>query len=727
MRRLYLTIYAFTSACLLVSAENNTAFHSRGAVYCWGNDSEHAVMYIKGNLKASGDDTHTSDITVGKSRIKLTGNLINDVDRGSDGTIFSNKLINATDIGTFEFCGTSAQSITTAGTTNLTIPSKLNNYINFPNLEINNSKHVNIDARLAVKTKNIDLVEGWLIVDSDVARAGVDGGVEVDEAQESVLSHLFVDGNINYHQDTWGSKNAEQRGFIQVNLQIPSESHLSQRSIVGFGSPFKKLYTDYFMFNTLLEPTAAGFLAKSPITDPKTPLEAGKGYVVGIDLRGTNPDSYPKLEDYENIDFEKRATDGYQFNRFAFSEYAPNNQVFGSNLAQDAYQLEVLNTSDVPFTLMQGYNYLSNPFTCPLSIEKLLGNDVARDTWKVNSDYSDAADIWNMVWVLEPNSMAEELPGNVYRSKYTYNYQVATNPGGTYINGEAQGGVTALAPLQMFVVYSNKATNTPMTIPASERVMGTTRFLRNAPVSNKRTDDFIIEFRDKDTKTTDRLSFVMRPQSDLPAYNNVDRLVSSSSEGKGDKPAQGDDFLQSYASQIYTKDAAGKKLTVQFLPLETTHRIQLYHIPSLHAQEVNILGQRIDTKLSTERMWLEDSKYNTKIEITPDMLYTTYCEPGDSRERFAIIFSNNDETGIEDQDEEGSSIYTYSKNSNIFVQGFTDKDFGSSVNLYDMNGRLLAQKNVNDENILLSENCASGVYLIKVNGRPNKTMKLIVQ
>ncbi len=713
-----------------------TIWRHQGTVSVHGEANSRTWLYINGDMQFINGQTPSAApaMMIEKSRVQLTGDFINDVTRGTDGgNLFFAPSGN--DYGVLEFCGTSAQAITTSGTTNTDIPSKLDNYINFPDIEVNNSKHLTLDSRLAAKTQDISLNKGWLILDSKLAETNVDGAAEVLPTQESVLAHLLVAGEIDYKESTWaGKSDANERGFIQVNLKIPSEASQYSKSIVGMGIPFNEMRNDYFMFNTLLEPQAGytngnGFLAVPPLIDPETVLTAGKGYVVGIDLRGTDPEEYGALEEYEGIiKFDQRATDGYRFNRHAFGQYAPDNQLFGTTPTGDAYVKEKLNTEDITVSLAgkAGYTYLANPYTCPLNIDKLLDNDNARTTWGIQSDALSAKpQMRNQVWVLAPNSVAEPTEES-RKSRYTYNYQVAMKSGGTYIDNDNQTGVTAIAPLQMFLIR-NYSTATSITIPKSERVMGTTRFLRSAPQDDKRRDDFIIEFRDMATNTTDRASIVLRTEEELNGnknYANVERLESTSSEssnGLRSATAIQGDFAQSLASQIYTKDSADKPLTVQFMPIETTLRVPLYHIPSSEAQALNILGLRLNTKDRITRIWLEDSKYNTEVEITPETVYETYSEPTDLHDRFTLRFST-ETTGIDDNLQEQNTIYAYSANRNIYVQGFSNAEFGSNVELYDINGRIIARKTVEEEKLLLLENCLAGVYIVKSG---NKTFKLI--
>lgn len=730
MKALILTIAA--QLFLIAGASAQVVFYNVGKISAKGNSNDSTSIYISGDMRVLGNATTTSQIVVEQTKIKLLGDFINDVPMGNvGGIVFGSPVAPA---GVFEFCGAQQQKITTSGTDVATIPSKLENYINFPNLKINNNKHVVISPRLAMKTKNIELEKGWLILESELAQTQIHGGNEVNPAQESVLAHLLVDGTINYKQETWAAKNPEDRGFIQVNLKVPNEGNQTEKSIIGFGSPFSKMRADYFAFNTLLQPAPAGFLANPPITEPKTALEAGKGYVVGIDLRGDNEELYPPLEEYEGVlNFSQRSKGDYRFNRMAFAEYAPHNQLFGLDPTNEAYLDEKLNTTDVSVTLSEGYNYLANPYTSPLNIDKLLGNNEAQSTWNIQADeLSTMPQVRNRVWILAPNSVAE--PGSMpSKSKYTYNYQVAMRTGGTYIDNDNVQGVTSIAPLQMFLVRAYPtAQGTTITIPAAERVMGTTRFLRNTSADNRRRDDFVLEFRDLTTKTTDRLSLVLRTSKEIAEnknYSNVERLVSTSSDGGNGTTRSAEaingDFEQSLASQIYSKDASGKALSVQFLPLESTEKIQLYHIPSSTAQPIEIIGLRINTKEKVDQMWLEDKLTKSMVEITPTMKYETYSNPTDATDRFVIHIKQG--SGMEEIDDLPGSIYAYQQADRIIVRGFADSDAGNKVSFYNMNGQRIDNQTVVGKELESTDIFISGVYIIKMEGTRTQSVKVVVK
>lgn len=720
-----LFILLLSSFCFShISAQSDVMLNT-GKMAIESTDKSKTILYIDGNILVGTAENTTSAIRLEEARIVLTGNFINNVSKGTiGGTVFVSPSANKG--GVFEFRGLNTpQMITTNGTAYAQIPSKLDNYINFPHLEINNDKHVTISPQLAVKTQDINLTKGWLIVDSDLATLQKDGATDADN--QTVLAHLYVNGNINYNRSAWNTESdVNKRGFIDVRLKIPSEGDRTIKSIVGFGSPFKELRADYFMYNTLLAPDPTGFLGTGPILEPKTVMTAGKGYVLGIDLRGLNPDDYFE-EPYEGIEFSQRAHNGHYFNRHKYSTDPTRsaNQIFGTDASLPPYQNEVLNTDNVNINLSRGYNYLSNPFTTPLNIDALLGNNEAQ-SWNIVSDVvANQPQLSNRVWVLEPNSSAEPVAGNITRTKYTYNYYLAMRTGGTYTDDDNVSGVTALAPLQMFVIYAYSTANS-ITIPKDERVSATTKFTRNTKERTPRRDDFIIEFRDLTTHTTDRTSFVVRSGDEIASnnnYRNVNRLESVSTQSdKVSRSMQAEGIVnQGLASQIYTKDETGKALTVQFFTDETKS-FTLYHTPSSVAQPINIRGLRLSTMDQITEMWLEDKKYGIQKEITPDMVYETTSVPTDKEDRFVIHFKRGSSDLEED---ERSTLYAYEVDKTIWVDGFDIEDIGGKVQFIDMNGRILAEKNITGERLELYQNSSVGAYLIKVASNRLKILKFL--
>ncbi|MFR9165374.1 MAG: hypothetical protein ACLVKO_03740 [Dysgonomonas sp.] len=366
LKNSYFPDLTLTYSVKVVERETPYYIYNEGVLSLTDKMPDNTLLYVGGDLYAGTDIVsgsnpaevrNTSEIITEKSRTVLTGNFYNNV---KSGTVFDGSKRIAGDPSIFEFRGDEAQTITTKGNSYAAIPSKKTNYIDFPNVRINNNKHVTLDASLAAKTQNIGLDKGWLILDSRKVD-GRDYPTSLPN-DRSVMAHLLVDGSVDYGD--WTGKEPEDRGFIQVNLALdndemqgetdPKYDNRKYRSLVGLGTPFHNMKADYFMFNFLMAPTNVSFLGdnKSTIVDPNYTLEAGRGYGLGIDLRGTDASQYTDIA-WAGIDFGQRSSGMHYFNRHKFANDPGRsaNQIFGTNLSDSAYAEEKLTTENVSVKL----------------------------------------------------------------------------------------------------------------------------------------------------------------------------------------------------------------------------------------------------------------------------------------------------------------------------------------------------------------------------------------
>lgn len=396
--KLKLLLISLTAIFLQMNAQST--FYNKGALSIIASDTAHVTLYIPGNFKVGSDSANnviTSNISMKNARVVITGDFINDV---TSGTVFNSSY--ALNGGWVELRSNVSQKIYTDTITSSALRYKRGSYIDFPNLKINNSNHVTIDSKMGVQVNNLQLNKGWLILDSRrVVDSDFSGAITSDlKNNRSVLAHLLVNGNIDYR--AWSSPNINERGFVEVNIALDEYKNRvfgDTTSIIALGTPFKNLKADYFMWNHLLTPTNASFIGPSGTSngDPRTNLIPGVGYAVGIDVRGSNASYYTSDLDpqWVGIDFSKRAKDHYYFNRFRFANDPDRsaNNIYKTvdYLVDSAYQYEKLVDTDVTVNLVPGFNYLANPFTAPLNLEELLGNNEASD-WGIVADGQDATD-----------------------------------------------------------------------------------------------------------------------------------------------------------------------------------------------------------------------------------------------------------------------------------------------------------------------------------------------
>lgn len=763
-------------------------FYNKGKMTVKGTSPTSTVLYIKGDFVAGQDANTTCNIVLDNSKTVLTGQFTHNATRS---TVFdvANANTNAFKNSVFEFRGTVKQAITNDPNNSAqsllyaNVPSKETAYINFPTILVNNKAKVTLAPYLAAKAANVTLNTGWFVLEAE--RIGTTNAVKgettqreyyasnpglsgLNPDQRSAMAHLQVTDQVNYN---FAPVTPADRGFIEVQMKLdPANSYpknpteaANKRfgSIIGFGIPFKGMKTDYFTWNFLMEPNQYNYFGPdgNSITDRKRQMIPGKGYLVGIDLRGNQYDNY---YDWDNNNpsgslpdtwFNSRAKDGYVFNRSAFVTN-PNN-AFGTAV-NTAFTEEVLNTNDVTVPLHKGFNYLANPYTAPLDVSELLednttvGSSGSPNSWGLLTGPTASStikrDIMNWVYVLNGTSK-----GSGYYNMWTgapepanrflqleMNFFVAKKVGGTYYSDvqEQAGGKVIIPPLQMFAVYSNTDSKS-ITIPRNKQVMGNSNFIRSTSPTSERYDDFVFEVVDKKTFSTDRVSVVLRPKEEVmnnPNYGDVAKTKVATDTRQGAKVTRTEDGeAQSVASLLYTKNATNSLLSVNYVPyakdVQSKVSTPLYLKPSILAQSIAIRGFRLDTKKEFETIILEDKQTGKKVEMNPETVYETTIKPTDNENRFVLHFIRNVD-GIEDelQDETSSkSITSYYANSTLTVAGFDEADFGSSLSVYDIQGRAIRHAKVDDFTMNIVDTFSPGAYIVKVVGNSSYVAKFIVR
>lgn len=628
------------------TATTKACFYNKGKMSVVGQTPTNTVLYVGGDFIVSRDAVDPavkSEIFVDKSRTVITGDFIQDAsfEDGTNANAFSLPTENANG-AVIAFKGGTQYVKTRLGYNS---QRKGSNYINFPNIEVDNDS-LTINPEIAAKAYNVNLAKGKLIlgsrrvVDGDTISNG-NGGFTLAGAtgakEYSLLAHLEVNpsATITYNRDV--TRPIAELGVIQVNMQLDpaygqpgSELSKNGRSIVGMGSPFNTIASDYFMWNHLMFPYQTNIIGRLNYTEtsPRIVIPAGKGFVTGIDLKGDQRNDYTVGSEWEPgmsgvSPFLQRAKDGYVFNRFAFqnlnnvypldkAEFANKNSssafVLVSNINNPSQGLdpavtyekwvdfypykEELVYKDVQVDLIPGYNFLANPFTAPLDLSDLLNQTgSALNPWGVSrggSDNTTGYDIFDRVWVLNPSSRGSAShnlsTGAAYgpdqeRIFVKYSYLLLKKVGGTFNEAVNQG---TIAPLQMFLVYANSsATNKKMTIPASKRLITEgSLFFRSASASDVSVDDFLFEVRDLTTNVFDRTAVVVRTPDEIesdPTYSNVGKIITAVSDGKDDpKDVRTADYKTvttvgelpkaTTNSMLYTKDDIGTTLESNVLP-----------------------------------------------------------------------------------------------------------------------------------------------------------------
>lgn len=807
---------------LPVVSFGQTVLYNKGKMAVVSTDNTKTTLYIGGNLVSGRDATDPNvfcDIYLKNSKTVLTGDLIHDAAIGTttarDSHVFSydtgaaptpslesNSVIAPPGVQSnpsiLEFRNiTKAQKVTTS--TAFNYDWKTRAYIKFPSVTVSNKQHVTVDHKISSVVQTMALDTGRFVLDSE--RVDPDP-MDPTKLLRTSIAHLYMPKNaaITYNKKAtpaigWkdmftaqGNKvtNYNTYGAIQVNLTLDDPAQATAnakkgRSFIGMGSPYKSIQTDYFMWNFLFVPNEKGeFLTNNNPSwwNPRKGLEAGKGFAISIDLRGTNPTDY--IYDLEHtlkgkgLDFAQRVTQKYQFSRFAFHNVNSVYRITDTGIAPPAdfktdidnavYTNEVINLNDVVLDVKEGWNFYSNPFLTPLSLANLVqpvgaGTTKPAADWNVNIGTGGTGDIVNRVWIMSPYAKASsqyeikhgsEVPIEYGRILANYTYLVMLPLGSTStITADNRfpsanvGTEYTIAPLQMFVLHGENGVNKTITIPTNQRVISGTTFLRSATaVNTDKNDDFLFEVYDKESQQISRTSIVLRENKAImnsTHYKDIKKLTAKHENNpltKSVKSVMLEGVIEQTAgSHLYTKNEANNDaLEVKFLGYSadrTETSTPLYLTPSLVKQNVRINAYRLNTMDIIKGVFLVDNLVdpNKRIPITEDKpYYDASINPTDSPNRFTLIFTRSvDGIGPEDTDDDNQLIYAHYKDNDLKVSGFQMEDYGSKLSVYNIQGRLLHQTSVEDNSVNIRETLLPGVYLVKVVGNKSHVAKFIVK
>jgi hypothetical protein len=665
-------LFLCSGACL-----NAQALYNKGAVYV-GATNGSASLYIKGNLKVIGND-----VRIGHAGTTvLTGHFINDVTAGN---VFTSRG------GTFKFKGSDTQLISGSA-------DKANCYIKFPDQVVIQNQQpdslrstVRIDPNMGATMKNIDFQKGRLVLDSKTV-----------DADHTAIAHLLAEtgGTINYKPKASGT--GENEGVVQVNLSLGNNYAGGQ--MVGFSPPFEKMYADYFLFNFLADPKQNDGIFNGSkdfwIKDPKTPLPAGRGYVLGQGLvpwNGTYPANpyYAATLDpqYGGARQQDAIRDTFVFAR----RFAPASLKQYVTVA-DGYTGEKLNTSDVTVTLTGNdkYVYLGNPYTVPLDLSELAGPSVLSDgTWGT------AAPTISKGYHILSEGEGHYLPNTEF--SFTPTFLLVQGVGGTASN-------YYVAPMQMFVVHWSAATTGTFKIPASKRTHGTKSFLRSDDTPQV-IDELLIETKDGMTGGYDRLCVVFRNSATLASSDMFDAPKLFNRTGG--------------VNQIYTRSSDNKELTTTIIP-PSTRKLTMYFEPSRQTQEVTLKADRISSISSVGNIVLEDMLTGKLLDLKRSSIYRFVSSPDDRIDRFVLHF---DDGTVGTDDVLTSSILRAKYEAGlVWVYGVKENQIGCTASVYDMLGNLLYQQTVTEApSFRIDKILSKGIYMIRLSGDGTPVAKFAVR
>jgi hypothetical protein len=628
------------------------------------------LMSVRDSLFIQGDFYAVDNSEICQTgKTVLTGDFHNNVTAGNVFT--ANASLNK---GRFEFRGSAAQQIT--GT------ASKERVINFPDVLCINtagtSTAVTMQPHIAATTKRLDMQNGRLILESQT---------QGDAA--SVNAHLLIEEGVT----------GNHPNNVQVNLALGE--HYKNRRLVGFASPFETLYADYFFFNFLSRPTAKGLFGNDGrlITNPRTALRRGLGYIVGMGIIPEGDPYYTKELDPRwaaDAKFGDRATTKFTFQRETIA--ASFKKFLTEQNAPGCITGEKLVTGDVTgIALEQGFNYLGNPYMTPLDL-----TDIIEGATSVDWGVADGG-LKKGFYVLSQGT------GEYKNAKFTFNasYLLSQKVGST------TNGTTSVAPMQMFIVGADKSAT--IKIPAQKRKHDTkATFLRSAPgapgtPSDGPVDELLIETRDEHTEGYDRLCIVFRNGATLSGNDQYDAQKIFNRSGG--------------VNQIYTRSAEKQDMTVSVVP-PTTEKMTVYFQPSSTPQQVVLSAGRISSLVSVGYVMLEDTKTGVTTDLMRTPSYTFTSSPADNIERFVIHFTFRSATATGDiKTVNPSALY---EGGTLRIYGLSQSAPGSDIRIYNTNGQLLHRQTLDQpaSPVTINKYLTKGVYMVRNN---NTVIKFAVK
>ena len=431
-------------------------------------------------------------------------------------------------------------------------------------------------------------------------------------------------------------------------------------------------------------------------------------------------------------------------------------------------RIELINTekfsvADVDIELEQGLNFLGNPFMAPISLNPLLGLGYNNVMTVDDSKYAGVDAGSNFIDVSElfgtgvKASLDHNTTDNIIRSKYwivntalihysAYKYHMTVNydyisaqAGSTPVGGSVENNSRVIdnpanfliAPMQMFILQTNKAFN--IKLSPKLRTFGTTRFLKNATTDTSLLSDFfVVEVASTLDKTADRTAVVLRDKAQMDSKDLYDTsksftksITQPDAESKTTK-SEAVVYPEEGSSYVYTKSSDGVGMLGNAVPLNVKE-LALYVTPPATQQTMKLNFINMENVTAVSNVWLIDKYENNKtVKLTPGYVYEYSSGPSDLKDvaenRFILRFYGDDEDIVKEE----SPITCYYNTSILYILGLNENDLDSSLQIFDMQGRLVGKTTINNyPSFEYPKSLSLGTYVVKISGKRNFTAKFV--
>lgn len=631
------------------------------------------------------------------------------------------------------------------------------NYIAFPTVELdqslsagydlNNMGYVSVDTSASISVDNLILnkqitanVYNRFAVEASYVSAAKQNGIKFGQALIKTLTDK-VGGDL--------------KGSSQVNLRLYDTSNPSTnrptgatgnaRYLTGLASPFEQLGNDYTFYQVTIDPKGANISHNSkPLTNPLAILKAGRGYFFAQEV---SQYEYNDISSNWGSADNDRFRGGYTFGRMLFQANSTAgtgaNKKTGFSQYTTSTISERFNTSDVIVDLVQGINFVGNPFMAPIDLADIVDPTINNRYTEVQS--TAGSEVFNLTdfdvktiysasntggnvgirprfWIPQDGTVEADNPASPNLYTYKIKYYDAAASGGTLGLEGTEVDDFKIAPLQVFCLQANGATT--ITLKPSIRTLTSKKPLVRSS-SGGRVDEILLQAVNLETGAEDRMSVVLRDNAQLGSddYDASKGLADVLLAGETSTKVASKDLIDGL---IYTKNAAGKALLTNGIPTDTKELAVYITTPATESQRMVIKPYRLNTLNSINKVWLEDRYEGKTVELTENTEYEFVSSPlsedAAADNRFVLRFAKNDEITPIDPNAELSCYYI---NSTLYIKGLNDKDVNSVVYVYDMLGRLLMQKTITTvPTMTYPKSLPTGTYVVKIAGNRNHTTKI---
>ena len=533
--------------------------------------------------------------------------------------------------------------------------NKGNMSLSFPNMEISN--RVKVAPQMGISVRNLEFNGANLLLESDAN--GSNNGIDWAESKDQDAS-LLVHGIASGYGTDDNTGYPEIERVVKANFG-QSISAISNR--IGFSAPLSNMYLDYFSDHWVYDPQEKRYL-----TSRAAQFVLGKGYFVFIrEKDGQKNNQHPEDDVDDRLTIQNTT---FLFARNYYDDFLVR---FGALLDTDdqVKPQEKLVTDNVPVSIKTGDNYLGNPYTCAIDIEKLF--TLWGEDWQTNTPvirFKKEVDIWD-----------GKASGFL---KVTPDMSALDN------------GEKVIASQQLFLVQSNQTVATGVSIPKGTRTHNAHRFLRSNESYN---NEIMLEVRENKLGTYSRLVCGFRSWATDLGDDPSDASFKLSQSG--------------LSPMLYTTAADGKQLSISAIPFETPYvDVSFIAADSLRGERNYQLRATRQESLTTESAILIDKLTGTEQDLFQTPVYEFTSQAGNFHDRFRIVFSPSQTNGVDKFESDMHRIY--SVGNTLYLSGFLESDIDNPFAVYSTTGIVAYQNKISHAGTSTYElNLVPGIYVVR--------------